>query len=99
MEGRRIPDGEYPEGAGEYSKHNINDEECWIATVPTGGSAVLLGRRNRDGSPYHWVEEHEDGTITVQPNPPDAPPERRNSNSIAWNDWHGYIRRGIWETC
>lgn len=38
----------------------------------------------------HEVEEHQDGTITVSP-------------SILINDgrseWHGYLRRGIWETC
>jgi hypothetical protein len=38
----------------------------------------------------HEVTEHEDGTITVSP-------------SILINDgrseWHGYLRRGVWETC
>lgn len=38
----------------------------------------------------HLVEEHEDGTITVSP-------------SILISDgntqWHGYLRRGIWEEC
>jgi hypothetical protein len=38
----------------------------------------------------HEVTEHEDGTISVSP-------------SILINDgrseWHGYLRRGVWETC
>lgn len=53
----------------------------------------------------HHVEEHDDGLITVLPQP-------GNSNSIlveGWNgkygderamtSWHGYIRHGVWEAC
>lgn len=34
----------------------------------------------------HTVTEHEDGTITVEP-------------SIAGDDWHGYLERGVWRDC
>jgi hypothetical protein len=96
VKGIRYPDGEYLDEPGSYSKHTVNGEECWMVKVPTGGVAFYIGRTNKDGSPRHWIQEHEDGTITVQPNPPDAPEDRRNSNSIAFNGWHGYIYRGEW---
>lgn len=100
MIGRRLADGDFPEQPGDYSKfEQARGEAWWMVIAPNGGPACLIGKPNADGSPYHWVEEHEDGTITVQPMPPDAPEERRNSNSILWNGWHGYIRRGIWEGC
>ena len=107
MQGTRIPDGDWPENPGDYAKYFLSKSgkepnesiPIWMVKVPTGGSVIMLGAPNDDGSPYHWVQEHEDGTITVQPNPPDAPPERRNSNSILWNDWHGYIYRGEWRPC
>jgi hypothetical protein len=97
MIGVRFPDGEYVDRPGGYSKYQFAEEVCWMICVPTGGRPFLIGRRNRDGSPYHWVRENEDGTITVEPNPPDAPDDRRNSNSIQFNGWHGYIRDGVWE--
>ena len=33
----------------------------------------------------HKVSEHEDGTITVEP-------------SIVFSDWHGWLRRGVFES-
>jgi hypothetical protein len=46
---------------------------------------------------FHTVREHEDGTISVLPGD-------GSSNSILvkgsnGKQWHGYIRRGVWETC
>lgn len=100
MIGRRLADGEHPVAPGDYSKFRVQSVEgpvdAWMVKVPTGGPACLLGRPNADGSAYHWVRENDDGTITVEPNPLDAPPERRNSNSIGWNGWHGYIDAGAW---
>lgn len=97
MQGTRLEDGTYPENPGEYSKFPQADGVAWwCVKVPTGGPATFIGRPNSDHSPYHWVKENEDGTITVEPNPQDAPPERRNSNSILWNNWHGYIYDGEW---
>ena len=99
MVGRRLPDQHSAEEPGDYAKITVDGVTCWIIKVPTGGPACIIGRPNRDGSPNHWVRENEDGSITVEPYPPDAPPERRNSNSIQWNGWHGYIRQGVWEAC
>lgn len=102
MQGTRLPDGEYIEISGGYSKHRIQKPDrtiivCWMMKAPSGGSNFLIGHPNSDGSPYHWVRENEDGTITVEPNPPDAPEDRRNSNSIlSPNGWHGYIYNGEW---
>ncbi|HKU53071.1 MAG TPA: hypothetical protein VJQ25_11420, partial [Nitrospira sp.] len=91
----------FPVNPGEYSKHVESglqgDEIVWLLKVPTGGAMVLLGRENSDGTPCHWIQENEDGTITVQSYPPDAPPERQNSNSILWNGWHGYIHNGVFK--
>ena len=39
----------------------------------------------------HDVDEHDDGTITIEAKP-------TNSNSILcpFCGWHGYIDRGVW---
>lgn len=101
MQGKRIEDGYFPENPGEYSKHEYEDKEgntvvFWVIKVPTGGAPCFIGRPNSDGSPYHWVRENDDGTITVETMPSDAPDDRRNSNSILWNNWHGFIHNGVW---
>jgi len=101
MLGRRFPDGDWPTEPGGYAKTQMSDGTVvWVLRVPIGGSCFMIGDgsgRDANGQ-RHWVQEHEDGTITVQPNPPDARPERRNSNSILFNGWHGYIYRGEWRS-
>jgi hypothetical protein len=99
MIGKRVPDGEYPTEPGSYSKHTSDGTESWLIVVPTGGPACIIGKPNSDGSDYHWVRENDDGTITVEQQPADAPLDRRNSNSIQWNGWHGYIHDGVWTAC
>lgn len=99
--GRRLPDGDFPEREGDYSKCFMSQPDgssadAWLIRAPGVQSCCIIGNPNRDGSPYHWVRENDDGTITVEPNPPDAPPERRNSNSILYGGWHGYIYAGVW---
>ena len=42
----------------------------------------------------HEVTEHEDGTITVSPSILVTTEE--NDCRI---EWHGYLRRGVWEKC
>lgn len=97
LKGRRLEDGRYPETPGDYAKFPQSDGEAWwCVKAPSGGPSFFLCRPTTDGSARHWVRENEDGTITVEPNPPDAPPERRNSNSILWNGWHGWIYDGVW---
>jgi hypothetical protein len=58
--------------------------------TPLGHTGVL--------SQAHEVDEHEDGTFTVEPKP-------ENSNSILCQepgsgrpDWHGYVYRNIWHS-
>lgn len=100
MIGKRFPDGEWFDEAGGYSKHTIvladGEHMAWLLKVPTGGPNIFIGKPNSDGSAYHWVRENPDGTITVEPHPPDAPEDRRNSNSILHYGWHGYIYDGVW---
>lgn len=77
---RKYPDerGQLLLAEGEYGKsvHGI-----WYARPP-GNHMGSLAR--------HDVEEHDDGTITVNP-------------SILINDgrteWHGYLKRGVWSEC
>ena len=64
-------------------------EGTWWVRPPRGGVSPIPGEQ---------VLEHEDGTITVSP-----------SILIRWvgvedgaevtREWHGYLRRGVWETC
>lgn len=110
MLGRRLSDGNLPEKPGDYSKieipvsmpdGGIERHIAWMMMSPDGGPVFFIGRPNPDGSPYHWVVENEDGTITVEHDPPDAPEDRRNSNSIKapmykGSEWHGYIDHGVW---
>lgn len=101
--------------AGDYVLHTITYRDCifdaWWYCSPNG----LIGRLSMSEdvalgvvSGCHHVEEHEDGTISVLPQP-------GNSNSIfveGWPHdaglrargeplkfWHGYIRHGVWEPC
>lgn len=77
--------------------------DAWWVRTPNG----LLGRLSdeHDHPDHHHVEEHDDGLISVLPQP-------SNSNSImvtGWPlgrlrekgeglmSWHGFIRHGIWE--
>lgn len=103
MKGERRPDGTNPLDlkSGDYAKTNfgVNDQkyETWWIRTPNG----ILGRLAVRGSgevpqPHgHEVDEHEDGTISVQPKP-------HNSNSILaveeGDSWHGYIDHGEWKS-
>ena len=115
MQGRRNdvrPDQLQP---GEFTKRRISEYgvtfDAWWVCTPNG----LVGRLSMPEdvqrgrmSQCHHVEEHDDGLITVVPQP-------GNSNSIlvqGWTfdagpraageplmSWHGYIRHGVWEAC
>lgn len=117
MQGRRnnvSPPFEFE--PGDYGKRRLKaygiEFDAWWVRTPNG----LVGRlsmpedvANREATNgAHHVEEHEDGTISVLPQP-------GNSNSIlvegwSWDagaraegeplmSWHGYIRHGVWESC
>ena len=96
MQGRRLPDGQFPELPGEYSKMAYQDGvTTWIVCAPDGGPKFQLANATSPdpAGRVHEVEEHEDGTITVEPKP-------HNSNSIlSPRGWHGWIRHGVWEPC
>jgi hypothetical protein len=90
--GRRIegPGDSWDEGAGPEPGDYYKKPDGWRGRTPNGHFFWL-----RD----HHVEEHEDGTISVLPQP-------GNSNSIGVRKspggpfkWHGYIRRGVFEEC
>lgn len=104
FQGKRLPDGGFPENPGEYVKTAIErhvdgvvgPHTAWLMKAPKGGPTFHIGAPNPDGSPRHEVEENEDGTITVQPHP-------KNSNSIlvhggTRHEWHGYIYSGVWRS-
>ncbi len=81
--GKRLPDGSEEFKEGEYAKEGA---DRWWAWPPGGFGLASI----RVGSGHHHVDEHEDGTITVQP-------------SIRWahgakdgGDWHGFLERGVW---
>lgn len=101
MIGRRRADQTppYKLEPGDYSKTHMtsSDEtenwDMWFVRTPDGEVPFYLANehdRDRNGRAHH-VEEHEDGTISVLPQP-------ENSNSIQAPNkgWHGYLRRGEW---
>jgi hypothetical protein len=97
MIGRRIPDDEWfhwqADGliqAGDYGKIP-GDPDGWFVCAPDGMKFMLANTASPDSAGrVHEVEEHEDGTITVEPRP-------NNSNSIlSPRGWHGYIHQGVW---
>ena len=89
--GKRIPDGQWPENPGEYSKHKTSLGVVWFFIPPkalTEDGPDIASIRN------HTVIEHEDGTITVSP-----------SILVTYyagdktTSWHGYLEKGIWREC
>ncbi len=88
MQGRRIP---YVEGAlcepGDYFQ---DADGYWRGQTPNKLYVFL-----RD----HHVEEHEDGTISVLPVPESSNSILATRNGAKPKQWHGYIRRGVWEEC
>lgn len=101
MQGRRRYDvAPYDLEPGDYTKRectNVDETEHWVmwfVRAPDGAVFYLCNEHHRDrNGRFHQVEEHEDGTVTVEPHP-------ENSNSIlSPKGWHGYIRQGVWESC
>lgn len=99
-QGRRVHDDVSPFELqpGEYMKRRTTNGkeswEMWYVRAPDGSAPFFLANEHQRDSngKAHEVEEHEDGTITVQPRP-------NNSNSIlSPSGWHGYIYRGVWRS-
>jgi hypothetical protein len=83
---------------GDYVKRTtVSDgdtREMWWFCSPNG----VLGRlvMPEDSPQCHHIEQHEDGAISVLP-------QEGNTNSILakdgfGNEWHGWIRHGVWES-
>lgn len=59
----------------------------WIAKPPCGHHIELT---MPPAQPHHEVEEHEDGTVSIEPRP-------SNSNSVlCYCGWHGYVAHDVW---
>lgn len=71
-------------------KWDNDGDPRWMVRPPCGHHFMLA--EPREGHAHHEVDEHDDGTISVQPKP-------GNSNSILCScSWHGYIDHGVWTT-
>lgn len=68
------------ETPGAYGTANGKD---WFCTTPNG----LFGNLGA-----HQVQEHEDGTITVNPS-------ILVSGGGEGKSWHGFLVRGVWNEC
>jgi hypothetical protein len=66
--------------------------KAWQCRPPSGspGMAGSLAK--------HDVVEHEDGTITVSPSILIRWVGVENGAEVT-KEWHGYLRRGVWEPC
>ncbi len=99
MQGRRREDGTppYELEPGDYTKWHVTNSaedehwEMWCVRTPDGGPGFHLCNEHSPDKKgrFHHIEEHEDGTISVLPQP-------GNSNSIMapGEKWHGFLRRG-----
>ena len=83
MQGRRLPD---------YTDWSTERKPGEYAKLNDQGFWWAIAPNGDFGcfqSPNWQVEEHEDRTITVSPS--------------LWFDypkgWHGFLRRGIWQSC
>lgn len=95
MQGKRFqypgPDTLEPHQPGNYWK---DDADNWNGITPNGH---YCGLEN------HYVEEHDDGTITVVAGPWGSNSilvgDNVTNGHICGNVWHGYIKHGVWEEC
>lgn len=66
--------------AGSYWKSN---DGGWAGLTPNGLIANLRA---------HKVQEHDDGTISVEPS-------IAVNNGEGGKSWHGYLTKGVWTEC
>lgn len=76
---------------GDYGKIIDAGRVTWFVCTPDGARFMLASPHSPDSAGRsHEVEEHDDGTITIEPRP-------GNSNSIlSPQGWHGWLYRGVW---
>lgn len=87
MQGRRIetPASWETLKVGDYFK---DADGLWWVTIPGMDPTFPFRIQNPGQEKTTWqVEEHEDGTITVSP----------SLHMIGY--WHGFLRRGRFESC
>lgn len=94
MTGRRLPDAQWPDVLPDTD--DLRDGDYWkVLGAPEGEVTWCLYYGGAARIPHHFVDEHEDGTISVtqQPNG-----ESLNSVLITGpRSWHGWIYRGVWK--
>lgn len=84
VEGTRLPDGHHEVmPAGSYGR---NAHGAWEACTPNGRRGVL---------DVHTVEEHDDGTITVDPSIR-VDPILTPDDTVFRAGWHGFLEKGVW---
>lgn len=96
MKGTRLPDGENPKNAGEYSYMPYSlwyhkpsfflGEGEWHIIAPDGKIGAI-GRITNEHQAAHTVEIHDDGSITCSP------------SLVMPSGWHGYLVKGEWILC
>lgn len=97
MQGRRLPDTEWPNILPE---EGFQPGDFWkVNGYPHGGPWHICAPNGSLGSiAKHKVIEHEDGLISV---PRPGPGEPANSILIDGGNregWHGWIEHGVWES-
>lgn len=94
MQGRRIPDEEdadFPLGEpGAYHLKRGLAGVNLLARLPNGAFVRISVKATGPDADGAWgYEEHEDGTITINPSIWYRPGEGDT-------EWHGFLQRGIW---
>lgn len=88
--GKRVypdEDGYLPSmGPGDYGQHSNGTWYAFPPSVNAGSANAGLGNLST-----HKVEEHGDSTITVSPS--------ILIHKGRSNEWHGYLKKGIWTEC
>lgn len=105
MQGRRLPNTIWPVVLPHDLEHDfesgeliaLRDGDYWkVIGAPEGGETWCLYWGGAARVPDHIVDEHEDGTISItpQPNPPGV---AMNSVLVdGGRPFHGYIDHGVW---
>lgn len=101
MQGRRLPDGDerllsWPHpGArpGDYGLyHGYTGDKLALFFIKPNGSR---GHITFGGPDDHTYEEHEDGSITVNPSISNLKRDDPGDGSTD-DGWHGYLESGVW---
>lgn len=90
MEGKRLPNNQWPLNPGEYAKHDIIYEDInkpmWFFIPPKPGIGLYV-------LSLHTIVENSNGTITVSPS------IVINTDDKKGIRWHGFLIDGDWREC